>query len=211
MSGASTPLTPPPLTSASLALAVDELAERDPDLRSVVERFGRPPLWERPAGFPTLVHIVLEQQVSLASAKAAFDRLRTVADPLTPARFLELDDATLLASGFSRQKTRYVRALATALLDGTLDLGAIAGLDDDAVERELIAIPGIGPVVVFAQNMVFGPVVHEGAEVWVSWAVDHGFGLVDEPEAAPRFAPDADTAAIATQTRKDLLTEIEEA
>jgi len=74
-----------------------------------------------------------------------------------------------------------------------------------------IAIPGIGPVVVFAQNMVFGPVVHEGAEVWVSWAVDHGFGLVDEPEAAPRFAPDADTAAIATQTRKDLLTEIEEA
>ena len=145
MSGAPSPLTPPPLTSASLALAVDELAERDPDLRSVVERFGRPPLWERPAGFPTLVHIVLEQQVSLASAKAAFDRLRTVADPLTPARFLELDDATLLASGFSRQKTRYVRALATALLDGTLDLGAIAGLDDDAVERELIAIPGIGP------------------------------------------------------------------
>jgi len=75
----------------------------------------------------------------------------------------------------------------------------------------LIAIPGIGPVSVFAQNMVFGPVVHEGAEVWVSWTVDHGFGLVDEPEAAPRFAPDADTAAIATQTRKDLLTEIEEA
>ncbi|NYF10378.1 spermidine/putrescine transport system ATP-binding protein [Leifsonia sp. AK011] len=74
-----------------------------------------------------------------------------------------------------------------------------------------IAIPGIGPVTVFAQNMVFGPVVQEGAEVWVSWTVDHGFGLVDEPEPTPRFASDTDTAAIAAQTRKDLLTEIEEA
>ncbi|MDH6180580.1 spermidine/putrescine transport system ATP-binding protein [Microbacteriaceae bacterium SG_E_30_P1] len=74
-----------------------------------------------------------------------------------------------------------------------------------------IAIPGVGPVTVFAQNMVFGPVVHEGAEVWVSWTVDHGFGLADEPEAAPRFASDADTSSIALQTRKDLLAEIEEA
>lgn len=73
-----------------------------------------------------------------------------------------------------------------------------------------VAIPGIGLVTVFAQNMVFGPVVNLGAEVWVTWTADHGFGLVDEPEAGPRFAADADTAAIATQTRHELLAEIEE-
>ena len=89
-----------------------------------IERFGVPPLWDRRAGFPTLVHIVLEQQVSLASAAAAFDRLRSVATPLTPSRFLELGDAELLAIGFSRQKAHYVRLLAEAILDGRLDLEA---------------------------------------------------------------------------------------
>jgi DNA-3-methyladenine glycosylase II len=103
-----------------------------------------PPLWDRPAGFGTLVHIVLEQQVSLASARAAFDRLVAVTDPLTPDRFLRLTDAQLLAIGFSRQKARYGRALATALVDGTLDLDALAGLDDEAAQEALEAVPGIG-------------------------------------------------------------------
>jgi spermidine/putrescine transport system ATP-binding protein len=73
-----------------------------------------------------------------------------------------------------------------------------------------IAVPGIGLVTVFAQNMVFGPVVNLGAEAWVTWAVDHGFGLVDEPEHQPKFASDTDTATIAVQTRRELLAEIEE-
>lgn len=73
-----------------------------------------------------------------------------------------------------------------------------------------LAIPGIGLITVFAQNMVFGPVVNLGAEVWVSWTADHGFGLLDEPEPAPRFVSDTDTATIATQTRHELLAEIEE-
>ncbi len=134
-----------PLTAASLAEAVDALASRDPGLGAVVARFGRPPLWAREPGFPTLVHLVLEQQVSLASAQAAFDRLRLATDPLTPAAFLRLDDAELLAIGFSRQKTRYARALATALADGALDLDALPGLDDAAVDAALTALPGIGP------------------------------------------------------------------
>lgn len=74
-----------------------------------------------------------------------------------------------------------------------------------------ILIPGVGPISVFAQNMVVGPVVNTGAEVWVSWTADHGFGLADEPEASPRFAADASTASIAVQTKEDLLAEIEEA
>jgi spermidine/putrescine transport system ATP-binding protein len=74
-----------------------------------------------------------------------------------------------------------------------------------------IEIPGLGAVSVFAQNMVFGPVVHEGAEVWIAWTVDHGFGLADEPEPAPKFASDTDTRTIAVQTREELIAEIEEA
>ena len=111
-----------PLTEASLVDAVEVLAARDADLRGIVDRFGPPPLWGRPQGYPTLVKIILEQQVSLSSAQAAFDRLRLRLDPLTPAGFLQLTDAELLAIGFSRQKARYVRALSTALVEGTLDL-----------------------------------------------------------------------------------------
>jgi DNA-3-methyladenine glycosylase II len=87
---------------------------------------------------------VLEQQVSLASAQAAFDRLAVAADPLTPERFLTLSDAELLAIGFSRQKARYGRALADAIATGALDLEGLAALDDELVRVELEAIPGIG-------------------------------------------------------------------
>ena len=134
-----------PLTEASLLVAVDFLATRNADLRGIVDRFGAPPMWGRPQGYPTLVKIILEQQVSLSSAQAAFDRLQDRLDPLTPAGFLQLTDAELLAIGFSRQKARYVRALSAALVEGRLDLEALDDMDDDAVERELIALPGVGP------------------------------------------------------------------
>src|SRR5512140_2128512 len=83
------------------------LARRDSDLRDILKRFGPPPMWTRKPGFATLVHLILEQQVSIASALAAMKRLLTTASPLTPERFLELDDATLRMIGFSRQKTEY--------------------------------------------------------------------------------------------------------
>jgi DNA-3-methyladenine glycosylase II len=133
------------LDGPSLLAAVDHLAALDPVLGDVVARFGPPPMWAREPGFPTLVHLILEQQVSLASARAAFDRLRLAADPLTPTTLLALDDGQLLAIGFSRQKTRYARALATAIGDGSLDLAMLARLDDDGVDAALTALPGIGP------------------------------------------------------------------
>lgn len=138
-------VVPPLLTASRLAFAVHELAARDADLAGIVARHGSPPLWDREPGFATLLHIVLEQQVSLASARAAFDRLRTVSDPLTPSRFLALTDAELLAIGFSRQKARYGRALAAAVVSGGLDLDGLSRVDDEAVHRALQAIPGIGP------------------------------------------------------------------
>src|SRR5262245_55127992 len=132
------------LTAMNLLGAVEGLAARDPALAEIVQRYGPPPLWPREPGFPTLIHIILDQQVSLASARAAFDRLCATVDPLTPHSFLTLNDAQLKAIGFSRQKTDYGRELARAVLNGKLDLAHIAGLDDDAVRVELKQIKGIG-------------------------------------------------------------------
>ena len=144
-SGATVDGAAPALTAAGLAEAVGVLAARDPDLAAIVDRFGLPPLWDRRPGFPTLLHIILEQQVSLASAQAAFDRLNAATGELTPAALLALDDGQLLAIGLSRQKARYARALATAVADGELDVAALAGAEDDEVDRRLTALPGIGP------------------------------------------------------------------
>jgi DNA-3-methyladenine glycosylase II len=105
---------------------------------------GAPPTWFREPGFPTLVHIILEQQVSLASARAAFTRLLSLVSPLTPERFLALDDAELRGAGFSRQKTRYGRLLAEAVADGSLNLEAFGGKDDAEVKAELTRVKGIG-------------------------------------------------------------------
>lgn len=120
------------------------LCRRDPDLRRVVKQFGPPPLWAREPGFSTLIHIILEQQVSLASARAAHNRLIELARPLTPRRFLRVDDATLKTCGFSRQKTAYCRHLAESIMERSLDLEALASLDDDAVKSQLEKIKGIG-------------------------------------------------------------------
>ena len=121
------------------------LTAQDADLAAIVQRWGPPPLWAREPGFPTLVHIILEQQVSLASARAAFDRLLALTTPLTPTRFLELDDATLRAVGFSRQKTGYSRHLAQAIVTGAFDIDGLAALPDDAARTALVARKGIGP------------------------------------------------------------------
>jgi DNA-3-methyladenine glycosylase II len=133
-----------PLTPTILARAARTLARRDADLGAVIQKYGVPPLWDRPPGFATLVHIILEQQVSLASALSAFKKLEAALGTVTPEALLTLDDAQLRAIGFSHQKTRYARELARMLLSGALDLDALTGLDDDAVRTELIKVPGIG-------------------------------------------------------------------
>ena len=132
------------LNQDALARGVRLLARRDPDLRRVVKRFGPPPMWERESGFSTLLHIILEQQVSLASARAAHNKLLELVSPLTPQGFLHLDDVTLKRVGFSRQKTAYGRNLARSIVEGVLDLDALAAMNDDSVRSELLRIKGIG-------------------------------------------------------------------
>jgi DNA-3-methyladenine glycosylase II len=133
-----------PLTRRTLLIAVRALANADPTLAASVERFGPPPLWARDPSYATLVHLVLEQQVSLASARAAFDRLEVaLAGTIEPGAFLELSDAQLRAIGFSRQKAGYARDLATALADG-FDLEGLADLPDEDVRSSLMRLRGIG-------------------------------------------------------------------
>ena len=132
------------LTENRLARAVRHLCKLDADLEGIVREFGPPPMWAREEGFHTLIHIILEQQVSLASARAAYDRLLEIASPLTPSSFLELDDATLKRAGFSRQKTAYGRDLAQAIIDNRLDLDGLKLMSDSEVAHELMKIKGIG-------------------------------------------------------------------
>jgi DNA-3-methyladenine glycosylase II len=120
------------------------LSRRDRDLAKILKDLGRPPMWAREPGFPGLVRIILAQQVSLASANAAFSRLLAVASPLTPERFLALDDVTLKTVGFSRQKTAYGRYLAQLIVERRLNLDSLVAMDDAAARSELMHIKGVG-------------------------------------------------------------------
>lgn len=133
-----------PLTDDTLAYGVGILVKRDSDLASIFKQFGPPPMWKREPGFSSLLYIILEQQVSLASARALYNRLNELVSPLTPKNFLEVHDTTLRAIGFSRQKIRYGRCLAEALLAGQLNLDTLGKLDDTTARAELMKIKGIG-------------------------------------------------------------------
>ena len=137
-------MPPKRLTPASLARGVKALSEVDHDLAHIARAYGLPPLWEREEGFATLVLTILEQQVSLASALAAFERLRAAASVVTPESFLTFDDAQLRAFGFSRQKALYCRLLARAILEGELDLRKLPTLSDDGARAELVKLKGVG-------------------------------------------------------------------
>jgi DNA-3-methyladenine glycosylase II len=124
--------------------AVRDLCERDGDLAAVVEKFGPPPFWKREPGFPTLVYIILEQQVSLASARALYSRLQDAVRPFTPSRFLKLTEAEMRRLGFSRQKTHYTRLLADAIHRRQLKLQALHKLEDKLAHEQLTSLKGIG-------------------------------------------------------------------
>ncbi len=133
-----------PLDEAGLVAGVRELAAIDPDLAGIVERHGTPPLWAREAGFETLVGIILEQQISLASAAAARRRLIEATGAIEPAAIVAAGEDALRAAGQTRQKSRYVVALARDVLDGRLDLDAIAAAGDDEARAQLTSVLGIG-------------------------------------------------------------------
>ena len=133
------------LTKADLKEGTQYLATRDNDLARLLKTNGVPPLWARKPSFATLIHIILEQQVSLASALAMYHRLVNNLDPFTPGRFLEMGSSYLRSLGVTRQKAAYCINVARAIHVNRLNLKAVSKMDDGAAASALIAIKGIGP------------------------------------------------------------------
>lgn len=127
-----------------LKTALAALAAADPDMARAVELIGPPPARWYGDGFAGLLHIIVGQQVSIASANAIWGRLSTLCDPLTPAKLLAFDEAALRGAGLSRQKALYARAMAQAIADGTIDLDGLGGYDDEAAIAALMDLKGIG-------------------------------------------------------------------
>lgn len=122
----------------------DHLSKKDKHLKAILKEHGYPPMWTRPGTFQTLILTILEQQVSLASAFAAFKKLKDKIGFVTPAKILSLSDEELRACYFSRQKIVYARELARAIQDKKLSLKKLAVSTNDEIRTELTKIKGIG-------------------------------------------------------------------
>jgi DNA-3-methyladenine glycosylase II len=133
------------LTRALVTEGARHLASLDKDLARVHARLGDPPIWGRRPGFPALVKIILEQQVSLRSAAAMYRRIDEHVGGMSPHNINRIGVAGLRQIGVTRQKAAYCHGLARRVLDGTLDLGAVARASDDDGRRMLLAVPGLGP------------------------------------------------------------------
>ncbi len=134
-----------PLDAVSMKRASRELARVDPSLDRVLQSLGPPPLWKRPATYATLVHIILEQQVSLASAKSTFDKLKAACGGrITAAKVIAVGDAGLRSIGFSRQKARYGLALADDVRSRCFQIGTLAKLSDQEACEQITARLGLG-------------------------------------------------------------------
>jgi DNA-3-methyladenine glycosylase II len=122
----------------------DKLARKDRHLSAIIRQYGYPPMWTRKGNFQTLIHIILEQQVSLASARAALNKLKEKIGIITAKKLLTLSDVELKACYFSRQKTVYARCLGKAIVSNQIILKNFSDLDDAEIRRQLKTIKGIG-------------------------------------------------------------------
>ncbi len=180
-------------SAAELPGLCDKVGSLDVDLQRVVDEYGYPEFWNRPNTFESLVWFILEQQVSLASAKAALEKLRDRVGAITPANVLTLTDEELRAAYFSRQKTGYVRGLAQEMLDGGLDLAALEDLPDSAIRDRLVRLKGVGNWTVDVYLII---VLHR-LDLFPAGDLAAVNGL-RELKALPRTTPVAEVAA-ATQ------------
>jgi DNA-3-methyladenine glycosylase II len=121
-----------------------KLAKKDDDLANIIKQYGLPPMWTRAATFQTLILTILEQQVSLAAAYAAFKKLKEKIGYVTPAKLLKLTDEEMRACYFTRQKMGYARGLAEAIQSKQIVLKKFAALPDEEVRNILIQLKGIG-------------------------------------------------------------------
>ncbi len=129
-----------------LAKLAARVAKTDPMLENIYDRLGPPPLWGRPANLQTLVHIILEQQVSLASGRAALKKLKNACDGrINAKRLIELGPSGMRDQArLTRQKSSYIYALAEAVSNRDLVLKQLESLPDEQVRDQLTNIKGIG-------------------------------------------------------------------
>lgn len=133
------------LTQKNFANRVRDLAAEFVEFEHIVKLYGIPPLWSRPPGFDTLVRIILEQQVSLLSGKAAYDRIVEAVDIPAPASIVAVGETGLRSVGITRQKSRYLTILAETCLSKELDLISLTKAPDETVFKRLTSLTGIGP------------------------------------------------------------------
>lgn len=178
------------LTLADLAKAAQILARRDRHLASIYEMHGVPPMWARRPGFATLLRIVLEQQVSLVSARAMFQRLKSNIDPFAPERVIALGNDYLRSLGVTRQKAGYCVEVARAFADG--DLKSIHHMTDDDAHAALVRIKGVGPWTanIYLLMVLRRPDVWPDGDIALATAV----GRLRKMKTRPSFAQLARTA-----------------
>jgi len=133
---------PAPLTAESLVAVTKTLARKDEGLRRIYRAHGVPPMWARRPGFTTLLQIIIEQQVSLVSARSMVKRLTAGIQPFTPERFIELNEPYLRSLGLTRQKSHYCVQLAQAFEEGRL--ARVGRMSDEEAHAALVSIKGIG-------------------------------------------------------------------
>jgi DNA-3-methyladenine glycosylase II len=133
------------LDEVTFAEATRLLAEEEPAFARVIDEFGPPPFWSRPAGFPTLVWLIMEQQVSLESGAAMFRRLHELLGSIDPETLSTVTESDLRGIGVTRQKAPYLLQLAAAVATGDLDLGSMSDRPVAEVREALLAVKGIGP------------------------------------------------------------------
>ncbi len=133
-----------PLNDHEIKQACVILSQENEEMAFVFNKYGQPPLWARPTGFGTLLNIILEQQVSLASAKACFDKLQSQCGVVTPEKVLKFGDSDLKTMGFSRQKAAYARYLSEAVIDKRINLDALHEMADLEAKAELVKLKGVG-------------------------------------------------------------------
>ena len=178
------------LTPCSLARGVAELSARDADLARIHHSYGLPPMRTRPAGFPALLQIIVEQQVSVASARAIWGRMAAAADSITPESFLALGEADLKAVGLSRAKMAYGRALATDILEGRLALDSLSRLQDEEAIAALVTVKGIGrwTAEIYLLSALARPDVWPVGDLAVATATGLVKGLDHRPDRAEMLA-----------------------
>ena len=166
----------------------------EPLFAGILDNAGLPRFRCRRDGFGTLLHIILEQQVSIDAAAKMYHRLVDLCRPLAPNTFLRLDDATLRSCGFSRQKMGYARDLATAVERGSFDFARLAAADDETAMMDLLAIRGIGrwSAEIYLLFALGRPDIWPAADLGLQLAIAEQFGLQTRPtEVELRLRGDA--------------------